>query len=236
MNFTIVPAAIAQLTTGHIKLALPAPQGGGALLSPKDLSFIESYHRSLKSIERRLIDLKTIDDGKRKYKLYHGIRDIPFELKARKIDPKTGKAVEEVVWNTASEEDEIRVRGARKQISARSVVPSNLRDTTEIILPVKDEEGNTVGWEAVRSAKAFGPSLGTRTTNFSTGMKYSGSQKDIKRAQKERDETVKVNTPEGTQIVKVAEVAKVLPTVDPTAKKLEELEAKVKALLGLLKK
>jgi hypothetical protein len=134
-------------------------------------------------------------------------REIKPELAIRLIDPKTGEVTDEEIWNDRSfkflDEDEnvkrkpawnnllkerMRVRGPRKQISARaarqlevlnSEVLEELAESSKKIF--KKGRGHDV--DDLHPIRQF---QGFRQTSFKTGEKYSGTQKDIKEAQQQR--------------------------------------------------
>lgn len=209
MAVVIVPPDVARLTTGHFKVALSVPAGGGEILSPADAGHQHCHYTELKSHIQHMLEYVAIlrrfnTPG---YDTMSCPRELKPELMIRLIDPKSGEVTDEEVWNDRSfkflDEDEnvkrkpawnqllkerMRLRGSRKQTSARaarqlevlnSQVLKELAESSKKIF--KKGRGHDV--DDLHPIKQF---QGYRMTNFSTGEKYAGTQKDIKEAQLRR--------------------------------------------------
>lgn len=123
----------------------------------------------------------------------------------------------EQVWNHVNPlAQKIRVRGPRRQISARMARRIETMDSVEVA--VLDESGNIVRYER-RVGEARPYTGGVTGTNFAVGAKYAGGQRTIKRAQLARKLGLETPAPRSEPKNKrEAEIAK--------------LEARIRELLG----
>lgn len=241
MDFVIVPEEVKRLLGGHNVGLLPPPSGGGQLqhwYHPQD-SIILVVEAAARAMEIRDADrsrdvdetnaeklISVFAERAEDYKISESFPKRSFKLRARVIDPKTGRVRMEWVWNRdARDKMRMRLRGSRKQVAARAARKANVADARTFNMPILNSLGEIVGWKAQRNESEVGGfNQGVRTTNFELGAKFSGPPpKKAKAPRKERE----------VEVVRVEEVApaKVLDAYEEAQRQLAELEARVRALL-----
>lgn len=190
VSFVQPTEEVTRLLVGHFRPCLPPPAGGGALLSPGTVRVQHCHMTELRTLLYAKIEEKNLRDRHvvKPYEMVSCSRELRPKLMLREIDPETGKVTAERVWNNRDldtlSKDEMRVRGARKQISARVARKLESIDSAvleELASDVKGMFAKRHDITAPSPAKQF---QGFRTTNFKTGEKYSGSMKDIREAQR----------------------------------------------------
>jgi hypothetical protein len=198
------------------------------MMSPRDIAALECSKLLIWSIGKGLAEKAEWSERyvpppivRSNYKLL----DDKFELRYRKIDPKTGSVVEE--GTTASLRNPlvnvVNVRGARKQVAARAYRKIESMDDRQLVV-VKDGVVYDLGRNCSEASSAsFLQDV--RVTNFSAGAKYAGGQVEVRRAAKARVEederpVAKVTTDKGE---------------DPLVAQLKRLEQKVRELMGMRK-
>lgn len=204
MNFRLLPRDVAALMSGHHVRQISAPGGAGALLSPLDRANHRCFELEVHSHGRHVRGQEMMLDRNEspKHDVMSCPRELKPELKIREIDPETGEILSEKVWNDPAfkflDEDEnvirkspwrttpkglMRVRGPRKQISARHARKLEALNSEVIDEIVKAAEGifgkrRPHDVDDLHPVKQF---QGYRTTNYKTGEKYSGATKSSRR-------------------------------------------------------
>jgi len=213
-SFVIVPEEITHLLTGHNMLALPPPQGGGALVSWwHDFGEwrIPNRVRHLREVDALRARAAETVESALKAQSCARLHFERYPLSYRVVDPATGKVTKEVVLSEKAKA-EMRLRGSHKQVAARAVVQRNARDDRWVYIPsqVEDVEGS---WELNKTA--FGVFQGYRQTDFKAGERSSGGSREIKRVKLER-----------------ARVDPSPPPEDPLMRELKDLERQIRKLMG----